>query len=58
MGGQDDAEVTGFDRDLVLISEQVLREVPSDRVTLGRVLHPLFDEIANAAGWTKSPLRD
>jgi hypothetical protein len=55
VAGQDDAEVVGFDRDMVLASEIVINEMPTDIVLLNLLRFPLFDEIANSAGWTQSP---
>ncbi|MBI2734996.1 MAG: hypothetical protein HYX38_00350 [Rhodospirillales bacterium] len=55
--GMDEAEeVRGFDRDIVLASEEVFSELPRNG-ELGPRLHGLMDEIANAAGWTASPDR-
>lgn len=54
--GMDEAEVRGFDRDIVLASEEVFSELPRNG-ELGPRLHGLMDEIANAAGWTASPNR-
>jgi len=55
VGGSDEAEVTGFDRNIVLASEILIHNIPPQMLELNPLLFPLFDEIANAAGWTRSP---
>ena len=45
----------GFDRDIVATSELVVLEIPANDAEVARLLEPLRNEIAHAAGWWKSP---
>jgi hypothetical protein len=51
----EDTGAPGFDRDIVATSELVVDEIPPDDKEVARLLEPLRNEIANAAGWWKSP---
>jgi hypothetical protein len=51
----EDTGAPGFDRDIVATSELVVDEIPLDDKEVARLLEPLRNEIAHAAGWWKSP---
>jgi hypothetical protein len=43
------------DRDQLHLSDVILEEVPSGEPDCGRVLRPMLDQLANAAGFEASP---
>jgi hypothetical protein len=51
----EDTGAPGFDRDIVTTSELVVDEIPENDDDVTRLLEPLRNEIAHAAGWWKSP---
>lgn len=51
----EDTGAPGFDRDIVATSELVVDDIPANETEVTRLLEPLRNEIAHAAGWWKSP---
>jgi hypothetical protein len=46
-----------LDREIVLATEEQFQSLPADDDQLLGWLRPVFNEMANAAGWTQSPIR-
>ena len=51
----EDTGAPGLDRGIVATSELVVEEIPTEDADVARLLEPLCNETAHAAGWWRSP---